>query len=156
MKIILLLTSLSVCLSASGQFNTAYNDNGDPITEIIDASGMRQGVWSYYNDKGQIIRREEYQDHKLLKRVHYLDDKEVETTHFIESTLSVDDQLTAKLSKLKTEMSGEVVIDSNGVILTITIYQGVNDSDQVDKGIELIRSMVASSPGDHQNSILVF
>ena len=70
-KIILLFSVFTMNLSFSQVLPSAaiepeYNEFGDPITNIMDANGARQGEWYYEDFFGKPILKEIYQDHKLV------------------------------------------------------------------------------------------
>lgn len=56
--------------NAVSQFKNTYAANGNPTTQIVDPSGMKQGSWHYYDTSNRIYRSESYTDHVLTKSVY--------------------------------------------------------------------------------------
>jgi hypothetical protein len=49
---------------------TTYNESGDPLTNIIDMNGARQGNWHYQDMDGYPLLIEKYVDHQLVSTIY--------------------------------------------------------------------------------------
>jgi hypothetical protein len=49
-----------------------FNESGDPLTNIIDMDGAKQGKWFYQDIHGQQILMEEYTNNTLVKQYYPL------------------------------------------------------------------------------------
>ena len=150
--LILLLTLLP--LLGKSQFKTTYANNGDPLSEIIDASSMKQGVWNYYDYNNKLIRTEEYKDHKLLSRDHFIK-KTLNTISFVEKALVVNENDLIQFKELQKRVSGEVLINEKGETIGIFFYK-VIDSTNIKKYTVLIKSFLDSRPIKSNSLILTF
>ena len=70
--------------TVNAQFKTQYNNFGDPITEIIDPLMMKQGKWTYYDNKNQIIRQENYLNNELIDRKYFSNNSELKIQYLID------------------------------------------------------------------------
>lgn len=101
-----------------GQFKNTFAPNGNPTTQIIDASGMKQGHWNYYDADDHLFRIETYTDHVLTKSVYLLNGTEIDLMGYQELQLS---QLNAQAidlitKKLQPAGKGELVILQDGSV----------------------------------------
>lgn len=154
MKAFLTLILLG-CTTLYGQFRTTYNSNGDPLTDIVDESGMRQGTWLYYDHTDKLIRKEVYDQNKLKSRVHFVDQQTLETTHFQVEQLTVPAQHQTKLQKLRKEASGEILLDGESKVVTITLYH-INNPKHLAECIQLAQELVTTLEEQKANAVLTF
>jgi hypothetical protein len=103
---------------AFAQFKNTYAPNGNPTTQIIDASGMKQGNWNYYDTDDRIYRIESYTDHVLTKSIYLLNGSEISMMNYQSLQLS---ELSPKAidfitKKLQTIGSGELILLQDGSV----------------------------------------
>ncbi len=127
MKLFSLLIIGILPLSLFSQFNTSYNEVGDPQTEIIDDSQMLQGSWIYYNSNKEIIRKETYKDNLLIDRIHIVNGSDVNTLTYNEDSL-FPSPVSLEIKELQGKTSGEVLIDEQGKVLLIEFYEIQDDA----------------------------
>ncbi len=101
-----------------GQFKNTFAPNGNPTTQIIDASGMKQGNWNYYDAGDQVFRIETYTDHVLTKSIYLLHGSEInlmgyQNLQLSELSPSAIDFITKKLQPVG---SGELIISQDGSV----------------------------------------
>jgi hypothetical protein len=101
-----------------GQFKNTYASNGNPTTQIIDASGMKQGNWNYYDASDRIFRVETYTDHVLTKSIYFLNGSEINMIAYQDLQLSelspnAIDFITKKLQPVG---KGELIISQDGSV----------------------------------------
>jgi hypothetical protein len=101
-----------------GQFKNTYAPNGNPTTQIIDASGMKQGNWNYYNISDQVFRIETYTDNVLIKHTYLLKDSEIDIIDFQIVQLSQlnSEALDFIIKELQPSGNGELIVSSDGSI----------------------------------------
>ncbi len=83
MKIVLTTLLLNTAVSfigfsqeilQSAEKPAVYNENGDPLTNITDADGARQGDWFYIDAEGQEVLQKKYKDHVCVETYYSTDD----------------------------------------------------------------------------------
>ncbi len=103
---------------AFAQFKNTYASNGNPTTQIIDASGMKQGNWNYYDASDRIFRIETYTDHVLTKSSYLLNGSEInlmgyQSLQLSELSSGAIDFITKKLQAIG---SGELIMLQDGSV----------------------------------------
>jgi hypothetical protein len=153
MKFLLLLLVGGICIPTLGhsQFRTIHTPNGDPVTEIIDESAMRQGTWNYYNSVTTLVRQETYENHLLLSRIHFISNQEVNTLEYAENQLFFAGQITTEVQAMLAQTSGEVVVNEQGEIVLIEFYELESTSD-----IKHYTSIIEKAVGTQKGAILLF
>ena len=101
-----------------GQFKNTFAPNGNPTTQIIDASGMKQGNWNYYDAADRIFRIETYTDHVLTKSTYLLNGSAINMMGYQNLQLSelspnAIDFITKKLQPVG---QGELIIFQDGSV----------------------------------------
>lgn len=81
-QLLVFLSIMTFSLMASAQFKTEHHENVDPKTEIIDANGMKQGTWNYYDFNDKLVRIEKFKDNELIKRTSIINKTEFDTKSF--------------------------------------------------------------------------
>lgn len=85
MKIILTTLLLNTAVSFIGfsqeilqaaEKPPVYNTYGDPLTNITDADGARQGDWFYVDVEGQEVLQKKYKDHVCVGTYYFTRDTE--------------------------------------------------------------------------------
>ena len=146
MKKILLLFMLGTSLQALSQYRTTYSPQGDALTEITDASAMRQGKWTFYDVNNLVIREEIYANNKLVSRSYELNGNTISTLSFDEIKIDVP-------AEIRGLFHGEMLIDEKGQMRKVSMYstpQG--DREQFD----VLKSFLTSIASKNQSRILVF
>lgn len=117
----LFLLFFSLC--SFGQFKHQQNANGDPLTEIIDPNGMKQGNWNYTDSRDQNFRTENFKDNILVSNMYKLPGASVDVASFRQSNISSFQQKAIKdLAKsLSAAGSGEIIILADNSVL-VHIY----------------------------------
>lgn len=70
MKATLLFTLLFLSFHTFAQFRHEQSANGNPLTEIIDPTGMKQGDWNYIDSDNRHFRTERFKDHVLVSNLY--------------------------------------------------------------------------------------
>lgn len=101
-----------------GQFKNTFASNGNPTTQIIDASGMKQGLWNYYDAGNRVFRTEIYTDHVLTKSIYLLNGSELNIMGYRNLQLS---ELSPKaidfvVKQLQPVGKGELIILQDGSV----------------------------------------
>jgi hypothetical protein len=104
--------------NSCAQFKNTFAANGNPTTQIIDASGMKQGSWNYYDSHDRIFRVETYTDNVLTNNTFLLNGLEVnlmgsEDIQLSELNTSAIDFVTKRLQPIG---AGEIIISSDGSV----------------------------------------
>lgn len=101
-----------------GQFKNTFASNGNPTTQVIDASGMKQGHWNYYDTGNQVFRTEVYTDNILTKSIYFLNGSELDIMGYRDLQLS---ELNPKvidfiIKQLQPVGKGELIILQDGSV----------------------------------------
>jgi hypothetical protein len=100
------------------QFKNTFAPNGNPTTQIIDASGMKQGNWNYYDTGDKVFRTEMYTDNVLTGSKYFHKGTATDMIGFQYRQLS---QLSSAAidfitKKIQTVGSGELIILPDGSV----------------------------------------
>jgi|GEM_PF-2937273 len=153
MRIFLFLIGMLVGAAGFSQFNTSYNINGDPLSEIIDDSGMRQGKWIYYDFQEKKYKEENYKDNKLISQNHFVKGEIVNSIHYEQVKVEIPN----KYLKVFENISGEYVfINSNDK--EFSFYYEVDKSSEYSKEylIEIIEELIFSKYSNFEGVIFIF
>lgn len=113
MKAIILSVSLFfVCNSSFGQFKHEQNANGDPLTEIMDPNGMKQGNWNYMDSNNRNFRTESFRDNTLVSNTYKQAGAPVNLSSFKQSNISSFNQKAIKdlAASLASIGNGEIIV----------------------------------------------
>lgn len=147
MKKVLLFLAASAALNCCAQFKTTYNQNGDPLTEIIDEDGMKQGDWMFYDLKGNLYKKESYSDNNLVHKTHIINNIEVNSLNFKEEKLQIPSQNISDFNYV----SGEYIIDSKNGLESLFFYKkDLAKNIDVNKVENLVKGIVSSTPNNGQ------
>jgi uncharacterized protein YuzE len=148
---------LSFCFSTlpfSAQHKTLKSSNGDALTEIIDANSMKQGEWIYYDSNDKVIRKEVYKDNEIQSRIITINGNELNAINY-----HIEDGLKYFVSKNPNFNGiiflGEVVIDENGKIVSISFYNTL-DSKMENLLKKEIMTIIENNYYGRKNLILTF
>lgn len=132
------------------QFKTTYNQSGDPLTEITDASSMKQGGWIYYDNEEKVIRIDTFNDNVLVNRKCYKNNLEIENHNFINyNTLNITTNENLK------PYHGEAIINEKGVIISFSVYY--NQNINYDKNsINQLKDLIKKIAKNNKKTILIF
>lgn len=114
-----------------GQFKHQQNANGDPLTEITDPNGMKQGHWNYTDSQNQNFRTENFQDNTLVSNFYKLPGASVDVSSFKQSNISSYPQKPIKdlAASLSSIGNGEIVVlDDNTVLIHFYVDKVKNAS----------------------------
>lgn len=103
---------------AFAQFRNTYASNGNPTTQIVDPSGMKQGPWNYYDASDRIFRIETYTDHVLTKSSYLLNGSAVDVMGYQNLQLSElsPNAIAFITGRLQAIGSGELIILQDGSV----------------------------------------
>ena len=155
MKKYYLIAIVCIPILSNAQFKTTYNKDGDPQSEIIDDSSMKQGAWTYFDYSGKKIRIEKFKDNKLLSRSHSVSNSKINTQFYIESELNIDSQNKNTYKKQLASFSGELVTDENGGLIEIYFYK-IDDENSLLEYKSILKSILETNNSGLKNRILTF
>lgn len=135
-----------------GQFKNTFAANGNPTTQIVDASGMKQGHWNYYDASDRIFRIETYTDHVLTKSSYLLDGSEISLTGYQDLQLSelspnAIDFITKKLQAIG---KGELIVLQDGSVHLHFYFNKLKTKIPADLSLEPVKQLAL------KNSIIKF
>ena len=138
--IILSVFLMFACKLSFGQFKHEQNANGDPVTEIMDPNGMKQGNWNFTDYRNQNFRTESFKDNTLVSNLYKLPGTSVDVSSFKQSNISSYSHKAIKdlAASLASIGHGEIlVLADNTVLLHFYIDQVKNASEmaKADAGI---------------------
>ena len=95
-----------------GQFKHEQNANGDPLTEIIDPNGMKQGSWNYTDSDNHNFRTENFRDNTLVSNTYKHAGAVVDLSAFRQSNISSFSQKAIRdlAVSLASIGNGEIVV----------------------------------------------
>jgi hypothetical protein len=101
-----------------GQFKHQQNANGDPLTEIIDPNGMKQGNWNYTDSQNQNFRTENFQDNVLVSNLYKLPGASIDVSSFNQSNISSYSQKPIKdlAASLSFIGNGEIIVLADNTV----------------------------------------
>jgi hypothetical protein len=103
------------------QFKHEQNSSGDPITEIIDFSQMKQGNWNYVDLNNSIFRVETFKDNELVSNIYKMNSsKTIDVSKYKQKNINMFTQKNMKdlMAKLNLMGNGEIIItDDNQVFI---------------------------------------
>lgn len=118
MKIFVSFFLIFFCNVLFGQFKFLKSQTGDPITEIIDPSQMKQGEWKYFDSHGVNFRTEIFKDDKLLSNTLREASHNYDVKNFTE--LDFNSMKGKEIELLKSKLlqygNGEVIIFDNSTM----------------------------------------
>lgn len=132
---VLIILFISITVSAFSQHKTEVNSNGDRLSEVIDADNMKQGIWTFYNAEGDVVRIEKYEDNQLKTRESLVLKQKMNTIEF--RSIPLYDNLLKEIRVIEPSCRGEFLVNELGEILDIHFY-GKMDS----KTSDLIRAKI--------------
>lgn len=147
-------SSLFFPLFLNAQHKTLKAQNGNSLTEIVDANSMKQGNWVFYDNKGNIIRKEVYKDHELQSRIVYVDGKEINSINYLIEE-GVKSFISMNPSFNGVSFSGEVIINENSSIISIHFYN-ILDSKLENLLKNEIMTIIENNYQGRNNLILIF
>jgi acetyltransferase-like isoleucine patch superfamily enzyme len=149
-KIIILFSLLFYSAYNHAQFKTTYNQSGDPLSEITDASSMKQGDWKYYDYEAKVIRIDTYSDNILIDRKCFKNNIEIQNSNLINyRTINV------VINENLRPYSGEAIINENGVIISFSVYYNQNINFDKKK-INQLETFIKKIAKDNKKTILIF
>jgi|GEM_PF-1194957 len=95
-----------------GQFKHEQNANGDPLTEIIDPNGMKQGNWNYVDSDNRNFRTESFRDNTLVANTYKHGGVTVDLSAFKQSSIGSYHQKAIKdlAASLASVGNGEIIV----------------------------------------------
>lgn len=119
MKTILFsLTLFFLTTTCFGQFKHEQNSGGDPLSEIMDPNGMKQGSWNYVDSNNSNFRTENYKDNVLVSNLYKIPAKPVDVSTFTQKNISGFNQKEMKdlAATLSAIGNGEIVILADNTV----------------------------------------
>lgn len=119
MKAILLSGFLMcICSLSFGQFKHEQNANGDPLTEIIDPNGMKQGDWNYTDSHNRNFRTESFTDNVLVSNSYKAATGPLDLSSFRQTNIGSFNQKSIKdlAASLSAIGNGEIVILADNTV----------------------------------------
>ena len=153
-QLLVFLSIMTFSLMASAQFKTEYHENGNPKTEIIDANGMKQGTWNYYDFNDKLVRIEKFKDNQLVKRTSIVNGVELDTKLFSVVEIKTPTNFP-DVETIIQQSNGEIIIDEQGNIQSIHFYSLPSLSNKSDITI-VLSSFIENNYTDSKNTILTF
>lgn len=119
MKAILFsLTLFFLTTTCFGQFKHEQNSSGDPLSEIMDPNGMKQGNWNYVDADNHAFRTESFKDNVLVSNLYKTNAKPVDVSTFKQKNISGFNQ--KEIKDLATTLSaignGEIVVLADNTV----------------------------------------
>ncbi|MDF2447787.1 MAG: hypothetical protein K0R26_291 [Bacteroidota bacterium] len=110
------LLFLLISFGSFGQFKNTYAANGNPTSQIIDASGMKQGAWLYFEASDVLFRKEIYSDNVLVKNVYVFEGMERDLNGYTFQDLPTTNQKVKDfiLKNLASHGNGELIVFDDG------------------------------------------
>lgn len=111
---------LLISFCSFGQFKHVQNANGDPLTEIVDPNGMKQGNWNYTDAEGHNFRTEVYRDNVLVSNRYMLPGASVDVMSFKQRNIADFTQKVIKdlATSLTKAGNGEIIVlEDNSVFV---------------------------------------
>lgn len=148
MRSLFVFSALLFCSTCTfGQFKNTFAANGNPTTQIVDASGMKQGNWYYYDAGNQVFRTETYADNVLVGHVYGQTPSTADlmSCHFRQ--ISEMSQATTDfiVNKLQPIGSGELVVGRDGAIHLHFYFDRLKTSIPVNLSAEAARLQIPVS-----------
>lgn len=149
-KIIILFALLFYSTYIQAQFKTTYNQSGDPLSEITDASSKKQGDWIYYDNEEKVIRIDTFSDDVLVDRKCYKNNLEIENRNFIDyNTLNI------ATNENLISYHGEAIINEKGAIISFSVYYNQNINFD-NKSINQLKDFIKKIAKNNKKTILIF
>ncbi|MEX1192702.1 MAG: hypothetical protein WEA99_12075 [Brumimicrobium sp.] len=96
-----------------------FNANGDPITNIIDHNGAKQGQWYYQDYKKETVLKQNFNNHKC-ENTYYKNSKG-EWVEVVVSQLSSEKELSELNTKIKTYLEKDSIVETDQKQLAIVV-----------------------------------
>ncbi len=154
MKRLYFILLVIVPSSLFAQFKTEHHQNGDPKTEIIDANGMKQGAWNYYDFNDNLVRIEKFKDNQLIKRTSIINGIELDTKSFSIIEIIAPSNLS-EIETIIQQSDGEIIIDEQGNTLSVYFYS-LPSSLKKDNVIIALSNFIKNNYTSAKNTILTF
>lgn len=143
------ITVILLTCPAISQFKTEFNENGDPLSEITDDSMMKQGNWNYFDNKGNLVKIENYLNNELLSSklvsAPQKNKEEIDITAF--SKVEVKNDLNS------SNAHGEFIYDGNGNLITAYFYHNSVGEEEV---LNQMRSKLEQLKPNRTKVIFIF
>ena len=112
-----------VCNWSFGQFKHEQNAHGDPLTEIIDPNGMKQGNWNYMDSNNRNFRTETFRDNTLVANTYKQAGRLIDLFAFKQSNIGSYSQKPIKdlAASLASIGHGEIIVLADNSI-TVHFY----------------------------------
>lgn len=115
------------------QYKHEVNNNGDPLSEIIDVNQMKQGDWKFINSNNINFRTETYKDNTLITNTIFLNSKKIDVKNYKIKNINFYTQKTIK--DLALELSkignGEIIILEDNTIFINYYYDRIKSNSQI-------------------------
>ncbi|MES2800422.1 MAG: hypothetical protein V4638_10440 [Bacteroidota bacterium] len=150
MKIILTITLLISGLFCFGQnfpevafVPTTTNSNGDPLTNIVDPNGARQGQWLFKNVDNTSSFMQEYSNNELINSSLLFENNWLNINVFIQNSNTINQLRLAIISMLgNTIMDGERLITVSKIDsqIIVDLFGNWENTEQVKQQVSTLVS----------------
>ncbi|UKN01266.1 hypothetical protein K6119_16175 [Paracrocinitomix mangrovi] len=163
MKNTLLLLCLTIAqLSIAQEFieesakSATYNQNGDPITNVMDADGMRQGNWYFVNDLNQDVVLKKYTNNSCDETSFYINNNWVNAQDYQSNAVQTDalkNELNANNINLQADQQLLVVIENGQAqLLSVLGNWAANDKSAA---IQIVNDFISQNTSSLTGKILL-
>jgi hypothetical protein len=124
-----------VCNFAFGQFRHEQNASGDPLTEIMDPNGMKQGNWNYMDSDNHAFRTERFKDNTLSSNVYKTLGTSVDVVAFKQAKINSYTQKEIKdlAASLAAIGNGEIIVLDNNTIFIHFYFDRIKNKAAIAK-----------------------
>lgn len=113
-----LFAVLCISLKSFSQFKNTYASNGNPTSQIIDASGMKQGVWQYFDAQDHLYRTELFNENVIVKHDYIANGNSIDMLSYSIMEFSAANQNLRDfiIKKLQPYGNGELIFFEDGTV----------------------------------------
>jgi hypothetical protein len=121
------------------QFKHEQNSSGDPITEIVDFSQMKQGNWNYVDSDNHIYRIETFKDNELVSNTYKTNtNKTIDLIKYKQKNINTYTQKPIKdlMAKLNLMGNGEIIVTDDNQVFIHFYFNKIKSTPDV-KGLSI-------------------
>ncbi|MBD3636856.1 MAG: hypothetical protein HUJ25_05885 [Crocinitomicaceae bacterium] len=109
-----------------------YNQQGDPVNNITDPDGARQGDWYYVDSNNDAVVLKKFTDHSCVDTYFKLDDKWISSKEFA-SNESIENSVATELHNQGIELDANqqvlIILNESGQVVTLFTLGNWSESD---------------------------
>lgn len=123
------------CNVVFGQFRHEQNASGDPLTEIMDPNGMKQGNWNYIDSQGHVFRTEHFQDNTLSSNLYKMPGASVDVKAFKQTNITGYSQKEIKdlAARLSSIGNGEILVLADNTVFIHFYFDRIKNKAAIAK-----------------------